>query len=332
MHKRRKQLKLVAIFLVAIFLCVCSSCTKKVKDEQSLIFYGFSVHVLDVGEGDCILIRLSDGKNMLIDSGDKSDKVSDCIINFLVNYGVEKLDYFVITHPDSDHCGNALDIINKFSVGTAFVPDMLADRYDFYQTYKTFYQKLLIVAEEIKTSDCYKIIKNEDYAIAFLTPNPKSFDESSYRDFNEVIEPLQEQSNALSPIIYLEYCGVRFLFTGDAPVSQEKLALKQVELMGNYYDTNGISVNLENIDFLKVSHHGADDASSLEFLQAIMPENAIISVGGNNNYGHPNRNVLERLETVNPDYKLYRTDVHGAVSVNVNSDGSYQIITDKKIT
>ena len=86
------------------------------------------------------------------------------------------------------------------------------------------------------------------------------------------------------------------------------------------------------IDFLKVSHHGADDASSLKFLQTIMPKNAVISVGGNNNYGHPNRNVLERLETVNPEYKLYRTDVHGAFSVNVKSDGSYKIITDKKTT
>ena len=329
-YKRKIFLKITAFIIATVLLCCCG-CTPKIKEGKRSIFDGFSAHVLDVGEGDCIFIRFPDGKNMLIDSGDKDSEISDYVVGFLDDYGVEKIDYLLITHPDSDHAGNALDIINKFPIEFAFVPDITEQKLIFYQTYKTFYERLITVTEKVEISDCYKIIKGEDYAVVFITPTPKSFINSSYWEFNGAIEPTSAQSNALSPIIYVEYCGVRFMFTGDAPASQEKLALEQINVMKDYYDLQKISVDIENIDFLKISHHGADDASCWDFLWALTPKNAIISVGGNNNYGHPTKKILERLQTVNPDYKLWRTDVHGTVSVNVNRDGTFSIITDKNI-
>lgn len=329
-HKRKTVCKIISIALIFVLLCCCS-CSHKIKKLGREFFDGFSVHFLDVGEGDCIFIKFPDGKNMLIDSGDENERISSYIIDFLVDYKVKKLDYLIITHPNSDHCGNALDVINSFSVGTAFVPFMVEDRINLYQAYKSFYVKLLDIAEEIKISDCNKILKGLDYCVAFLTPLPRTMPQSSYAEFNGANSPTAEQTNALSPIIYVEYRGFRLVFTGDAPSSQEKLALEQVKVMDNFYQSNQISVNLESVDFLKVSHHGSDDASCLEFLNVLKPKNAVISVGGNNNYGHPTKKVLERLQMVNPDYKLLRTDVHGTVSVNVQPNGAFEVITDKKI-
>ncbi|MBQ7236986.1 MAG: MBL fold metallo-hydrolase [Clostridia bacterium] len=326
LHKRKIFLRLTVLILIALFLF---GCTSPVPNKSSRkIFDGFSVHYLDVGEGDAIFIHFPDGKNMLIDSGEKDEDLSKFIIGFLDDYGVEKIDYFVLTHPDSDHTGNAVDIIDEFEIGTAYLPDMRI-HINLYESYSKVYNKINEKQITVEYSDCFDHIIGQNYVVAFLSPNALGTTNSSYTDFNATQSPSATQSNAMSPIIYIEYSGVRFIFTGDAPISQETVALNNVKVFSEYYAELG--VNLENIDFLKVSHHGSNDASGNDFLSVLKPKNAIISVGGDNIYGHPNVDVLARLFNANQNYNLYRTDVHGTISVEVDKNGNTKIITDKSI-
>ena len=315
-HKRR----LFIIILLCFISVFASSCAKPNGAEEDKkgqeTTCDYQVDFIDVGEGDSIFIKFPDGKTMLVDCGEKGEKNYQKISGCITQSGADKIDYLVITHPDSDHAGNALNIIQNFDVGVAFIPDIISSKLVFYQNYSEFYQTLIEKEIEKKYSSFYSCIKGEDYFVAFLTPTPKAINGSEYTEFNSAESPTESQSNSLSPIIYVEIRGVRFVLMGDAPEKQEKKALENLKLNAEkHYEYYGLNVNLENVDFLKVSHHGSADASCEEFLEVLAPNNAIISVGANNYYGHPSTQVLKRLERANENYTLYRTDVCGTVSV-----------------
>ena len=111
-----------------------------------------------------------------------------------------------------------------------------------------------------------------------------------------------ENDNDNSSVIYTEFNNYKFLFMGDAGVEIEE------DLIEKY--------NLQNIDVLKVGHHGSKTSSSIEFINEINPKYSIISVGKNNRYGHPNDSVLDNLQ----DSKVYRTDQYGSIMFKINND------------
>ncbi len=122
------------------------------------------------------------------------------------------------------------------------------------------------------------------------------------------------------------------MFTGDATSSQEKIVLDNYN-SGIYdilYKNSRINVDLSYIDYLKVSHHGADGATSQDFLYALSPKNFIISVGKENFYGHPKSEVLERILLTCPESKLYRTDQVGTISVHKDDEGNMVVSTIKQ--
>lgn len=323
-NERRSLFCVLSAILIALCFCGCDNSAS--GNKKSKPFDCFSVHFLDVGEGDSAFIYFSDGKTMLIDCAPPDQKISKSIIDFIKNGGVSRIDYLIFTHPDSDHVGNAVDIINSFEIGVAYIPDIIDAHLPLFPLYKSAVERLNEKEISINTSDCLDVIVGQDYGVAFLSPTPKSFTNSTYRDFNATKVPTEEQSNALSPIIYLQSQQLTFVFTGDAPEEQEKFAYKNSVTQSGYYQKQGVNVNLENVDFLKVSHHGSNDASCSEFVRALKPENAVISVSGSNNYGHPSDQVLSRLETANENVKIWRTDVHGIISVYVK-DGQSQVVT-----
>ncbi len=328
-HKRKLAFILVILTLLSFVLSGCNDSFQGQNGEREII-NGFSVHYLDVGNGDCIFIKLGDGKTVLIDSAEPDDKKFNYISNFLRSYAVQKIDYFIITHPDADHIGNAPKIINDFNVGTIYLPDLNEWAYEYFPILQQVNQLAVKKNIEIRANDNFQAITGEEYSLIFLTPYPNGFSDSSYKDVNGELMPDQANVNNISPIIYLESNGVRFVFTGDAGSSQEKLALKVLDspVFNAHIQDLGVSVNLRNVDFLKLGHHGSSSSSCFEFLQTLCPINAVVSVGGDNYYGHPNTEVLERLNQVNPDYRLFRTDVHGTISVGV-VNGEIKIITDK---
>lgn len=328
---QRKRRAFAILLSILLLFCLFSGCSKKgASFEFGTRKNGLYINFIDVGQGDCTLIMFPDGKNMLIDCGDGSDFAVKNIKNILNGFSVKKLDYLVLTHPDLDHVGGALSVLKTCSVNKAYLPKIL----DLtpYEEYSSVLQRLKDKNANVLTSQLGVCIKGEDYSVAFLSPKPYGQTDSSYTDFNTSNPATSEQINDISPMIYLEYNGVRFLFTGDAGVKEERKLIDDYNssLIKNTFDFYGISVELENIDFLKVSHHGADDASSQDFLNLLTAGNAVISVGGNNIYGHPSIYTQSRLLAANQDCNLLRTDLLGTISVCVLTDGEMQIKTQKR--
>ncbi len=318
MNYKRQSFIIKLIFLIYIGLSLFSflGCQQLLPPiEQIEVHHGFSVNFLDVGQGDCIFIRLPDGKNMLIDCGEKdfNNENSSYIKNYLNQYGVKEIDYFVLSHPDLDHIGNAIEIINSFTIGKIFIPKIHLGLMPNFQPF----EQVLEVIKQKKINYVYSTISTHivgnNYHFAFLSP--QNDHRSSYDKLVQNLVPTSEDINNLSPIIYFNCYDKRFIFTGDAQSKEEKYVIE------NYYSGiynlyyKDLEINLSDIDYLKLSHHGAEDASCYEFLSLLKPKNIIISVGNDNYYGHPSSETLLRVQNVCIDYNLYRTDQQGTICI-----------------
>ena len=287
---------------------------EKVNAKQA----DFSVHYIDVGQGDCFFINFPDGKNLLIDSGKNSKTNYSKIKAYLDEYDCERIDYLVLTHPDENHIGNALSIIENYSVSLVYLPYIVSPE-DFPSYFKIINQ---LNTKQIKTeiSMAGKNFSGEDYFFGFLTPLGKDNIDSSYNDFNIAQEYTSRQLDDISPIMFLRYKDVRFVFCSDAGQSQEKIVIEYQKL-GIYDIMFNSKVNLSGVDYLCLSSHGGGGCSSQEFLSLLNAKNVVVSVGGENYEGCPSTSVLERLDAVKKDYNFYRTDVCGTISIFVGQDG-----------
>ena len=321
-------MKKVLLIPLICFILIFVGCGKPSKgkgiNQTPIGFNGLVVSYVDVGEGDCIFMEFPDGKFGMIDCGEKNVVNQKTIDQWLAKTKGAGLDFMLITHPDSDHMGNADYVIENYKVNNLYVPYIM-DKLP-YDNYHDLVKSAKQQSVKVYYTDYTTCIKGEDYRLLCLLPKPVEFMDSAYHKFNYLNSEYQLNPNILCPIIYLESFGKRFLFSGDAPISTEN------ELVSNYY--SGIydykypqKVVLENIDFFKVPHHGANDGCSDKLVDLIKPIHSIISVGAGNSYGHPSTMTIFKL--TNKDSKVYRTDVHGAVSVFVSEDGKYNIKTQK---
>mgnify|MGYP004682602221 FL=1 len=256
------------------------------------------VTMLDVGQGDSILIQFAHNKgNILIDTGGiptyskeiwKIKKHEYSIVNsitipYLKSIGVHKLNYLIITHGDYDHMGEAIHLVENFKIENVILNC---------GSYNELEQKLIDTLDK-KTISYYSCIKELDI-------------DKSQLQFLYTKEYDNENDN--SNVIYFNYNNYKFLFMGDAGVD------KETDILEKY--------TLSNIDFLKVGHHGSDTSSNKGFIDSIQPKYSLISVGKNNRYGHPKEIVLKNLDST----KIYRTDQDGAIEIKLNKK-EYQIKT-----
>lgn len=249
----------------------------------------FYVYYLDVGQGDSIvLISPRSREATLIDTGGKKSvsynefppneyHVSNNVITFLKSINVSKINTLITTHGDYDHMGESLNIVNNFKVGDVILNCGSLNELE---------QNLITLLDKkhIKYSKCINQLDISPIKLYFL--NSGKYD-------NE---------NDNSNVIYLKYNEIKFLFMGDASTVVEQ------DLLSKY--------NLKDIDFLKIGHHGSKTSSSKEFITKTNPKYSIISVGENNRYGHPNKEVLENLK----DSKIYRTDQDGSIGVKIKNN------------
>jgi beta-lactamase superfamily II metal-dependent hydrolase len=239
---------------------------------------GLFVHFINVGQGDSMYVETPNGKNMLIDGGKES--AGDDVVAYLKDLGVETIDLVVATHPDSDHIGGLIQVLNEFDVKK--VLDSGKEH-----TTETYLNYLAAIDQK---QIPLEIAKEGSYIE--LDPEVKI----------QVLNALHEsdENNDSSIVLKLSMGDIDYLLTGDADVEIEK------EMMAEY--------NVE-AEILKAGHHGSDTSTSQEFINAVKPETAIFSYG-ENEYGHPSQDVIQRLMN------------HGADIFSTYEDGSILVVTD----
>lgn len=259
------------------------------------------VTFLDVGQGDCIFLKLPGGSTFLIDGGrggtDEFDQGKMVVAPFLKKKGISRLTGIFLTHCDNDHMGGLLEILKEFRV------DMVFDGLD-YEPDNNLYREFLYLVNK-NNSKYYRLSGGSEIFIK---------DGVLFEVFNPSL-PLAGGDNHLnenSLVVRVSWKDISFLMTGDVGIEGEMRILD-----GKF--------NIDS-DILKVSHHGSKSSSSKEFLDKVTPEVSIIGVGEKNPYGHPSPSVLKRLQTFSP--YIYRTDIQGAITV-ITDGKDYRIETVK---
>ena len=248
-----------------------------------------TVHFLDVGQGDSILIE-HDKKSMLIDAGESNQ--GEVVSDYLKDQGISTLDYVVATHPHSDHIGGMKDVLNNFKV-EHFIDS------GFPHTSKTYENMLTTIDTKNIPFEVAQAGQKIDFdpAVDIEVLNPSS----TYSD----------ELNENSIVLKVTYGETSFLLMGDAGLETEERMMKA----GNDLDS----------DILKVGHHASRSGSGATFISAVSPDISVIEVGAGNDYGHPHTEILERLQIAS---KVYRTDMDGTVTVTTDGS-TYTVTTQK---
>lgn len=303
------------------------------------------VHMLDVGQGDCIYIQLPDGKDMVIDCANYNDdgeyekKTFDYLDKYIEDDTVE---YLMLTHCDSDHVYFMDELLERYQVEKLFMPNVLAvpgttskdkkalqDQIDALDTSRftdkdtvgtITYAEFFIAA--LTEPDC-EIVLNVDpdantnsliieettYRLVFYCPTQEYYDDYGLNT--------AERKNAISPIGILEYNNRKIMLTGDSNEINEPLVMARTGKI--------------DCDVLKVGHHGSETSTSNAFLEEYTFEYAIISCNSyGNKFNHPRQATLDRLKSHN--IEVYRTDNNGNIVVSVDKDGNLKITTQKEST
>ena len=243
------------------------------------------VMYFDVGQGDSSIVRV-DGVVSLIDTGgilsygegEYNYKISkNKLIPYLKSNGIRKIDNLILTHGDFDHMGEAINLVNNFKV-----EKVIFNCGEFNDLEKELIK--VLDKKKIKYYSCIKELNIDKNKLHFLQTG------------------VYDNENDNSNVIYTELNGYKFMFMGDAGVEKEK------DILNKY--------KISNVDVLKVGHHGSKTSSSKTFINEINPKYSVISVGKNNRYGHPNKEVLNNLE----QSKIYRTDQDGSIMFKIKNN------------
>ena len=292
------NITLIVIYYIIIFLSINYIHKKKRYLFILLIilfvhhninyFNKFSLTMIDVGQGDSILLKLPKNMNILIDTGGKTSfkeekwkekkknsLVSNITIPYLKAEGINKLNYLILTHGDFDHMGEAINLVDNFKV------EKVIFNCGYYNNLENNLIKVLN-KKKIKYYSCINKLNINNIKLKFLSTK------------------IYNNENDNSNVIYLKYNNYKYLFMGDAGIEKEK------DILDRY--------NISNIDILKVGHHGSKTSSSKEFINKIKPKYSLISVGTKNKYKHPNKEALDSLKKS----KIYRTDIDGMVKIDSN--------------
>lgn len=362
-NKREKELqKFVACLVVIIIITVIVLAVFYVsngykfdfgflKKENESVSVNYSevdnvrdlkVYFIDIGQGDCIFIELPDGKNMLIDTGEKRNAGKAKIDKYLRDEKGNKvtIDYCVATHPDSDHIGLMPYVYEQYDVLKSYRPYVYSENksasalpyelnkgikiknssniyYDYItnvnaeQTYWEFFKD----DSDFSNGFTGKDGEIYEYTVNFVMPYADNLN-----DYQYFTTP-----NDFSAVIMLEYADRKILFTGDIEYETGKKGAEQ-SFIREFSTSNPAMVDC---DVLKVAHHGSDSSTSPEFLSLVKPEYSVISCGLSNKHRHPLKSTLDNL--VNCGSEIYRTDLQGTIILTIDSKGimTFEKQTDK---
>ena len=287
----------VVLFLIFVIIAAYFLRYRTSKPPGEVFVAGsLQVYMLDVGQGDSLLIVSPGGKHVLIDAG--IPQAGDDVVAALQKHGVQNIDLAVATHPHSDHIGGMKRVMDNFPI-----------------------KNFLDSGQEHPTATYERMIKAiKDKRINFIEAKKgMNFDLDSGAKL-EVLNPMGNGhwitdvrtggsvENANSVVLRLSYGDFAMIFTGDAEAETEAEMIRAGE-------------NLR-AQVLKVGHHGARYATSDDFLRAVQPQAAVISDGADNKYGHPTQETLNRLRR--DKVEVYRTDLNGEIAI-VSDGKNFQV-------
>jgi len=277
--------KLVIIFLIFLSIVVWHSATSGMGGLTGKIL---EITVIDVGQGDSILIETPSGKKVLVDGGEEyaGKKI---VVPFLRRKGINSLNMVILTHPHGDHVAGLPEVLKSFKVDSVFdagIPHT-----------SSYYENFLKLIEENKIK--YKAARLGD--ILDFQDGVKA---SIYAPSEPLLEGTNSDLNNNSIVMRLTYGKFSILLTGDMESEGEERLIEK----GAYLKSS----------ILKPGHHGSNTSSSTDFLAKVQPEVAVISVGADNKFGHPGRKTLERLKEYN--IQVLRTDKDGAIVIRTNGE------------
>ena len=297
----------ISFFLVTIFCLIffIGGGLLYFRDDiyvDGFVNFDFQVHVIDVGQGDAILIKLPSNKTLLIDCGEAeyTTQVISYINQYMKNENLNKIDYFILTHSDADHVGSGQSIIENFDVENIYRPKI----YSIYEeenglnieNYNLSTSQIYNnVIESAYENNCNLIFSQKDIIlqengckIEFLSPSADNY----------------SKTNNYSAVIMITYQDKKFLFTGDAETDIEQQLINDY---GSYLKA----------DVLKVGHHGSKTSSSQEFLNIVKPSFALLCTGENSN-NLPDVSVLNRLHDINAN--ILSTEELGSYALAIRNN------------
>lgn len=267
--------------MLYIFLCMLSALAGTA-----------TVEILDVGQGDAILVRSPEGKTLLIDGG--TGKVP--VVPYLQERGITEINLMVGTHPHADHIGGLDEVL-------AAIPTKVYMDNGLPHTTQTYTKVMNLVESKgiqyISAKNGQKYNLGSEITLEVWHPQ------------DVPLKNTRSDLNSNSVVIRMMHKDNCFMFVGDAEEPTEHTVVQK---------------NIGQCKVLKVAHHGSNHSSSQEFLNHVQPEIALISLGVDNSYGHPGEETMERLEKTKA--KIYRTDTMGTITIL--SDGKKLDIQTKK--
>lgn len=307
------------MFNVISYYAIILYCIKSKKNNKCkiiicllivLILINFIIYIfpqklriffIDVGQGDSTLIITPDKKTVLIDGGgsDSFDVGEKVLLPYLLDRRILKIDYVLISHFDTDHCGGILTIMEKVKVKNIIISEQ-AEHSENYERFKKLMIHKKIRLIEVKKWDKIKIGRYSEFKILFPTSRLLS----------------ENPLNNNSIVAQFNYNNFKMLFTGDI----EKLAEQQI-LKAEKAEIRA--------DILKVAYHGSKTSSIPEFIKAVKPKIALIGVGKNNTFGHPNQQTIKNLENIK--CRIYRTDLQGEIIIKIDQKGRMNVKSKLKI-
>lgn len=251
------------------------------------------IYLLDIGQGDAILIKTVDNKYVLVDSGPDEKVLRE--LQEVIPFWDRKIDLVILTHPDQDHVGGMPYVFGYYDVSEVSYLDVQHDNWAYsefeYQIANNEISNLQLHAEKDFRFGCCTYFD-------VLWPTEKIYNECSVGQGNEGKCGLDVNDTSLAFVLI--YKDFEMYFGGD---------------LASEFEERIFVTNKYNLDVIKVGHHGSKTSTSEEFLRLVTPESAYISVGEDNKFNHPDEQVVSRLEEMG--IKVYRTDVDGRVMIRL---------------
>jgi competence protein ComEC len=275
-----EKMKNIKLYTLSLLFCVNFVVWYAVFAEQRDFL---TVAFLDVGQGDAVFIETPDGKQILIDGGPNNSVLRQ--LTKVMPFYDRSIDMIILTHPDKDHLEGLVSVLENYEIDFVLESGVNSDSNEY-----TEFEK--IVSEK----NIKKVLARQGMNI------PLCKNEKNCQNYFEILFPVGDvsefETNTASVVLKLVYGKNSFLFTGDSPQAIEKYL---AESFGKELD----------IDVLKLGHHGSKTSTSDIFLGFTNPEYVVASVGKNNSYGHPHKEILDLLKQFEID--LLRTDNIGTI-------------------